>query len=51
MCSNANRNQFGLCPNCGSQIRPAQVIIEYETDTATRAYADCPGCREIVHPE
>lgn len=51
MCSNTKRNELGQCPHWGSQIRPAQVLIAYEMAASTRAYAECLGCREIVHPE
>ena len=40
----------GTCPHCETSLSSRDVLIEYETDTGTAAYADCPGCREVVNP-
>jgi len=40
----------GDCPVCGTGVSGIDVLIEYETDTGPAAYAECPGCREVVDP-
>lgn len=40
----------GACPVCGTGVPRTDVLIEYETDTGPAAYAECPGCREVVDP-
>lgn len=43
---------LGLCPDCGTEIATYNVLIEYETDDGQPAlWAECPECREVVHPE
>ena len=45
------RHVPGQCPDCGSAIPTRRVLIEYETaDGRPAMYAECPDCREIVHP-
>jgi len=41
---------LGRCPDCETEIPRAGVIIEYETGDGTEAYAECPDCRDVVHP-
>lgn len=43
-------NVRGVCPHCGASIPDSQVLIEYETDTETAIYAECPDCTAVVHP-
>lgn len=39
----------GECPECGSEIRPAYVLIEYARDDGTTAmFAECPECGDVV---
>lgn len=41
----------GECPDCASPITGADVLIEYETgDGGYRTFAECPQCRDVVHP-
>ncbi|MCU4750933.1 hypothetical protein ACLI4Z_09190 [Natrialbaceae archaeon A-arb3/5] len=42
---------IGSCPRCGSTISPSSLLIEYETDDGTAAFAECPDCRDVVAPE
>lgn len=42
---------LGTCPECGERLPAATLLIEYETDDGTAVFADCPACREVVHPE
>lgn len=32
-------------------IPQAQLLIEYETSSGEAMYAECPGCRDVVHPQ
>lgn len=41
----------GSCPHCQTAIPRRAVLIEYETTTGSTAFAECPDCEEIVHPE
>lgn len=46
-----SRRSLGSCPDCGSAIPARRVLIEYETtDGRPAMYAECPDCRDIVHP-
>ncbi|WP_449271650.1 DUF7837 family putative zinc-binding protein [Halolamina pelagica] len=38
---------LGSCPVCGNDIPTDLLLIEYETGV----FAECPQCREPVHPE
>jgi predicted RNA-binding Zn-ribbon protein involved in translation (DUF1610 family) len=40
----------GLCPNCGESITQEYLLIEYESDGRPARFAECPACREVVHP-
>lgn len=42
---------LGTCPACGETIPASRVLIEYETDGETAVFAECPGCRDVVHPD
>ncbi|WP_436927596.1 DUF7837 family putative zinc-binding protein [Halosimplex amylolyticum] len=46
----SNIDPLGTCPECGSALVPADVIVEYETDNGHRYYAECPACETVVHP-
>lgn len=47
----AEHSTLGVCPVCERAIPPTQLLIEYETADGTRIYAECPECRDVVHPE
>jgi len=40
----------GNCPVCGTSVSRTDVLIEYETDSGTAAYAGCPDCQAVVDP-
>jgi formate dehydrogenase maturation protein FdhE len=43
---------LGVCPECGTEIRASQILVEYTTaDGATERFADCYSCETVVHPE
>ncbi|WP_435156455.1 hypothetical protein [Haladaptatus sp. DFWS20] len=46
-----NSAPLGTCPFCRATIPADSLLIEYDTDDGTMMYAECPGCREVVHPE
>lgn len=37
------QGRLGRCPRCGASITEAWVILEYQTDTGWKVYAECPG--------
>jgi hypothetical protein len=39
---------LGTCPFCGSVLTRGAILIEYETDTETRRFAECYECNEPV---
>ncbi|WP_276300689.1 hypothetical protein [Halorussus lipolyticus] len=41
---------LGRCPNCGEAITRDCVLIEYESKGRPAAFAECPDCRDVVHP-
>lgn len=41
---------LGRCPDCGASIPAGRLLIAYERADGTAVYADCPGCRDVVHP-
>jgi hypothetical protein len=41
---------LGDCPRCNAQISTARLLIQYDTTDGPAAYAECPGCRDVVHP-
>ncbi|WP_168216066.1 DUF7837 family putative zinc-binding protein [Halorussus marinus] len=44
------RQPFGQCPNCHGSITRDYVLIEYESEGRPAAFAECPDCRDVVHP-
>lgn len=43
---------LGACPECAAAIPPARVLIEYERrEGEATAFAECPGCQEVIRPE
>ena len=45
-----NRPTLGSCPHCDSSIPDHRLLIEYDTASGRSRYADCPNCRQVVHP-
>ncbi|WP_192498284.1 DUF7837 family putative zinc-binding protein [Halorussus halophilus] len=45
-----NRTTLGDCPNCGGTITRAYLLIEYESAGQPAKFAECPNCRDVVHP-
>ena len=43
-------NALGRCPECDAEIPASRILIEYETAEGTEAFAECPGCLDVVHP-
>ncbi len=43
-------HELGICPHCDAAIPTTRVLIEYETGDGTSTYAECPECRDVVHP-
>lgn len=41
----------GTCPQCGERVPSNCLLIEYETDGGQAAFAECPTCNDVVHPE
>ena len=41
---------LGNCPNCGGEITRDYVLIEYESAGQPATFAECPHCRDVVHP-
>jgi len=46
----SNRSVLGACPRCHHRIPAAQLLIDYQTSEGRQIWAECPGCREVVHP-
>lgn len=43
---------LGECPQCGREIPPAYLLIEYETEDGTVGrWAECPECTDVVAPD
>ena len=43
---------LGICPKCGAEIEPFQLLVEYEKDDGTTGrFAECESCGEVVRPE
>ncbi|WP_199897039.1 DUF7837 family putative zinc-binding protein [Halarchaeum acidiphilum] len=42
---------LGRCPECGTEVPRNAMLIEYEDDDGSAAYAACPGCESVVKPE
>lgn len=47
----AASTRVGVCPNCREAIRERDVLIEYQTDSGRRMFAECPGCHDVIHPD
>lgn len=45
------RRELGGCPHCGTRLGMGDVLISYTGTDQQRHWADCPNCREIVHPQ
>lgn len=46
-----NTESLGVCPECETEIRSAQVLIEYEqADGETSRFAECVACGTVVTP-
>lgn len=41
---------LGACPSCKADIPRFNLLIEYETADGAAMYAECPECRDVVHP-
>jgi uncharacterized protein with PIN domain len=49
---NADEPSLGRCPDCDEPIPAGRRLIEYErTDGTVAAWAECPGCADVVAPE
>lgn len=46
----ARTDILGSCPDCGANITVGYELITYETPDGVRRYAECPDCRDVVHP-
>jgi len=44
-------SERGRCPACGAEIRRVHLLIEYETASGRDAFAECPACSTVVHPD
>jgi hypothetical protein len=45
-------DSLGVCPECGTELRAGQILVEYTTaDGTTEYFADCYSCETVVHPE
>jgi len=45
-----NESALGRCPRCDREIPTTYLLIEYETTEGPAAFAECPGCGEVVAP-
>lgn len=49
--STHERPTLGVSPECGVAIPHARLLIEYERrEGEATAFAECPGCREVIRP-
>ncbi|WP_168215962.1 DUF7837 family putative zinc-binding protein [Halorussus ruber] len=46
----SSASTLGSCPNCGGAITREYVLIEYESKGRPAQFAECPDCRDVVHP-
>lgn len=45
-------SMLGRCPICDEPIPRDNKLIEYETEEGwTSMFAECPDCRDVVHPQ
>lgn len=43
---------LGVCPDCGAELLPSQLLVEYEKDDGSQGvFADCYDCDKVVRPE
>ena len=50
--SHRNPTPRGSCPRCQAAIHTGDALITYETDDGdAAAWAECPDCGAIVHPQ
>jgi len=45
-----NAKTLGYCPECGNEIARDFLLIEYESGGRPARFAECPDCRNVVHP-
>lgn len=45
-----HQSVLGSCPACGEPIPSNRLLIEYRADGRREMYAECPACRDVVHP-
>jgi len=43
-------DRLGDCPRCHAPIPTGNLLIRYERADGHAVYAECPDCREPVHP-
>lgn len=41
---------LGRCPYCDATIPRSRLLIAYDTADGPAIYAECPDCRDVVHP-
>lgn len=42
---------LGTCPSCREQIPSGFLLIEYRSSSGwPQMFAECPACRDVVHP-
>jgi len=46
----SNTATLGRCPSCETPIPQYSLLIEYERDDGHAAFAECPGCDDVVRP-
>jgi len=46
----SNQSLLGACPDCEEPIPAGRLLIEYRSEGRRAMYAECPACREVVHP-
>jgi hypothetical protein len=46
----STHSPLGRCPSCESPIPQRRLLIEYETADGQAMFAECPDCRDVVHP-
>lgn len=46
----SHASTLGRCPNCDEAITRDYLIIEYESKGRPAKFAECPDCRNVVHP-
>ncbi|MFC4438542.1 hypothetical protein ACFO3C_12760 [Halostagnicola sp. GCM10023398] len=48
--SRQSPSRLGTCPACAATITAVDVLVEYDVNGQPAVWADCPDCREVVHP-